>query len=182
MRSRPAPRPAAVYAPPMAARPGTAGSGKKLGGFALIVDTKTVVENRIEIDPTTKEVYVHAKTWSWAKNDNAVMGMFVHEKAEAVRQMKVVMMDVSSYAPAADPNRVIPPAPMGITLLCRDLAVLVGDLAGLDPTDTKAVQKMAARYGKMRDTMATLRTAFTEAEGNFEVAQQLLVQKMGLDD
>lgn len=180
MHRRVAPAPPSKFAPPVAARPSASGGKKTLGGFALIIDGKAT-ENLLVIDPGSREVCVHPKTWSWAKNDNAVMGMFVHEKAEAVRQMKVVMQDVSSYAPAADPNRVIPPVPMGITLLCRDLAALVGDLAGLDPNDTKAVQKMAARYGKMRDTMATLRTAFTEAEGNFEVAQQLLVQKMGLD-
>lgn len=180
MHRRVAPAPPSKFAPPVAARPSASGGKKTLGGFLLIVDSKTP-ENRIEIDATTKEIYVHPRTWSWAKNDNAVMGAFVHEKAEAVRLMKVTMFDVSRYAPAADPNRTVPPVPMGITLLCRDLATLVGDLAGLDPTDTAAVQKMAARYGKMRDTMATLRTAFTEAEGNFEVAQQLLVQKMGLD-
>lgn len=178
MRSRPAARPAAVYAPPAAARPGP--KGKTLGGFELVISS-AAQENVLGIDPSNKSVTIHPKTWSWAKNDNAVMGMFVHEKAEAVRQMKVTMMQVASYAPQADPARVIPPVPMGITLLCRDLAVLVGDLAALDSTDTVAVQKMAARYGKMRDTMATLRTAFLEAEGNFDVAQQLLVQKMGLD-
>lgn len=179
MRSRPAARPAAVYAPPTAARP-TAKGGKTLGGFRLVQDPQEP-ENRLFIDPMLKAVAVHPKTWSWVKNDSAVLGMFVHEKAEAVRQMKVVMQDVSKYAPAADPNRVVPPVPMGITLLCRDLATLVGDLAALDSNDTAAVQKMAARYGKMRDTMSTLRTAFTEAEGSFEVAQQLLVQKMGLE-
>lgn len=182
MHRRVAPAPPSKFAPPVAARPSASGGKKTLGGFELRIDSQLGRENVLVIDAPRKIVVVHPKTWSWAKNDNAVMGMFVHEKAEAVRQMKVVMQDVSSYAPAADPNRVIPPVPMGITLLCRDLAALVGDLAGLDPNDTKAVQKMAARYGKMRDTMATLRTAFTEAEGNFEVAQQLLVQKMGLDD
>ena len=179
MRSRPAARPTAVYAPPVAARPGA--KGKTLGGFALILIGATQ-ENVLTIDPQSETITVHPKTWSWAKNDNAVMGAFVHEKAEAVRLMKVVMQNVASYQPAADPMRVIPPVPMGITLLCRDLAILVGDLAGLDSDDTLAIQKMAARYGKMRDTMASLRSAFLEAEGNFEVAQQLLVQKMGLDD
>jgi hypothetical protein len=163
----------------VAARPGT-GGGKTLGGFSLHI-IGAAPENQLTIDPMAKTVTVNPRTWSWAKNDNGAMGAFVHEKAEAVRLMKVVMQDVSRYAPQADPNRVVPPVPMGITLLCRDLATLVGDLAALDSTDPVAVQKIAARYGKMRDTMATLRTAFTEAEGAFDVAQQLLVQKMGLD-
>lgn len=178
MRGRPAPAPAVQYAPPITPRPGSAGKPKTLGGFALTVDSKQF-ENKFVIDPVGREIYVHPKTWSWLKNDNDALGAFVHEKAEAVRLMKVVMMDVSRYAPAVDPNRV-PPVPMGITLLCRDLTKLVADMSGLDPSNAADVKKMAARYGKMRDTMATLRAAFTEAEGNFEVAQALLIKKMDL--
>lgn len=178
--SRVAPAPARKYAPPLAARPGAKG-GKKLGGFDLVILSATR-ENIVTIDPQAKSVAVHPKTWSWAKNDATVLGQFVHEKAEAVRLMKVTMYDVSRYAPAVDPNRKVPPPPMGITLLCRDLATLVGDMTKLDPANAAEVKAMAARYGRMRDTMAVLRAAFTEAEGSFEIAQDLLVQKMGLDD
>lgn len=177
---RPAAAPTVKYAPPLAARPSASGGRKTLGGFALVIISVTD-ENVMTIDPQAKSVSVHPKTWSWVKDDQAALGMFTHEKAEAVRQMKVVMYDVSKYAPAADPNRVVPPVPMGITLLCRDLQKLVGDMSAADVTDPKAIRDMARRYGKMRDTMATLRLAFAEAEGSFEVAQALLVQKMGLD-
>lgn len=168
-----------AYALPPAVRPATQGKKQTLGGFEVFV-VPSQIEGVIGIDPMAKTVTVHPKTWSWFKNDNAVMGAFVHEKAEAVRLMKVTMFDASRYAPAADPKRQVAPVPMGITLLCRDLATLVGDMAAADVTDPAAIRDMARRYGKMRDTMATLRAAFAEAEGAFEVAQDLLVQKMGL--
>lgn len=178
MRRGPAPAPKA-YAPPLAVRPAGATNSLTLGGYQLF-RISTADLNVLCIDPMAKTVTVNPKTWSWVKNDNAALGMFTHEKAEAVRLMKVTMYDVSRYAPAADPNRQ-PPVPMGITLLCRDLATLVGDMTKLDPADSDEVRKMAVRYGRMRDTMATLRGAFTEAEGSFEVAQALLLQKMGTE-
>lgn len=167
-----------AYAPP--ARAKTTSRGKQLAGLDVVVDS-AVALNEWWIDPIAKVLRVHANTWSWSKNDNAVMGHFVHEKAEAVRQMKVTMFDVSAYAPAVDGSRQ-PAPPLGITLLCRDLEKLVQRLAALDTTDPKAVQSAAAEYGKHRDTMARLRAAFDDAEGRFDTAQALLLQKMGLDD
>lgn len=180
MRSRPASAPAQVFAPVARAKPAVGGGKRTLGGFTLDLTAGIVPEDQMVIDPSYATVQVNPRTWSWAKDDNAVMGMFVHEKAEAVRTMQVRMVDLGPYK-RADPARTVPPPPMGITLLCRDLERLVGEMTSLDPSDDVAVAAMAARYGKLRDTMATLRAAFTQAEGSFELAQELLIQKMGLE-
>lgn len=171
----------ARYVVPMKARPAGGGRPRTLGGFELIL-LPSVTENIFEIDPAAGTVTCTPKTWASVKDSQEALGMFTHEKAEAVRTMRTVMYDVSAYATAADPKRTVAPPPMGITLLCRDLQRLVGDMSAADVNDPAALADMAKRYGRMRDTMATLRVAFTEAEGSFETVQMLLVQKMGMND
>ena len=177
---RVAPAPPVKYAPGVAPRPAPGGGTKTLGGFKLRISS-SYQEDRMRIDPLAQEIEIHPKTWAWAKHDNAAMGTFVFEKAEAVRLGCAVNIDLTPFKPSPQPV-MQPPVPLGITVLCRDLAALVGELAALDPDDAAGVQRLATRYGKLRDTVATLRAGFTEAEGNFEIAQQLLLQKMGLDD
>lgn len=172
---------------PAVARPGARGV-ESLGGFVVVVDRATPVD-QLRIDPVNSGpqavgiVTVHPDTWKWAKREPAVMGEFVHEKAEAVRLMQVRCLDVSRHAPAVvKPRKPVLQPPSGIKALCLDLQRLVADLSVVDPSDAQQVADLAQRYGRARDAIRELRAAFTEAEGSFETAQALLLAKMMGDD
>jgi hypothetical protein len=167
---------------PLAVKP-NAVRGPTLGGFVVHVDARHV-RDRLGIDPLDQMVGVHPATWRWAATHPAVLGEFVHEQAEAVRTMQVRMLDVTRHRPPPPAPRRKPvlTEPSGIKALCTDLQQLVADLAGTDPADGAAMAEVAQRYGRARDSMRELRSAFSEAEGSFETAQALLLAKLGVDE
>lgn len=184
--ARPAQRNAAV---PPAVRPGRPGAKRTLCGCTLLLLSEWNVihpgqVDHAQIDPQASTISMAPMTWSRIKNSNAALQALVHEKAEAVRTMQTRMVDLSMYAaPTVPTNRPKPVvAPTGIKALCADIQHLVADMAAPDVTDPAAITDMARRYGKLRDAMADLRAAFSEAEGQFDVAQALLLQKMGADE
>lgn len=165
---------------PAAMRPRSAGKQAQLMGwpvFALTTQTRDLVT----IDPQAGTITIHPDTLYWVKSNFSATTELANEKAEAVRTMQVVMVDVGRHAPArkqpARPKPVLQ-QPSGIKALCVDLQALVADMACcVDPTPDQT-REFAMRYGRMRDAMAGLRSAFSEAEGNFETAQTLLVAQM----
>lgn len=168
-----------THAVPAAAKPGA--RKRKMLGFEVEVDGVFPVMF-VEVDPHNSFLTMNSSTYAVLQTDAAAVQDLAAAKAEAVRQMKVTMWEGAAYAPKADPKRKPQAAsPAGIKALVIDLQRLTVDLSGLDATDDAAVTAAAARYGKLRDTMADLRAAFTEAEGSLDLLQDLLVQKMGLD-
>jgi hypothetical protein len=169
---------------PTAVRPATPGGQRSLCGYVLTL-LSTATENQISVNPLGRTINMNPRTWSWFKNHNTAMLFLVSEKAEAVRTMQTRMIDVSGYssAPTVPLGRSKPvvAVPTGIKALCGAIQELVGDMAATGkPTDAQQMD-FAARYGKHRDAMASLRAAFLEAEGQFETAQTFLVQMMGDD-
>ena len=156
-----------------------AGLRRRLNGWNLAV-LPSHTPDVVELDPLNEQAVVHPSTWSNIKNDPAAMAVLIHEQSEAVRLMQTRMVDVSPFTPQsklAKPR--VEPKADGIKKLTTDLTLLVQELSGMDPADTGAVAAAAARYGKYRDVMADLRTAFASAEASFELAQDLLVAKLG---
>lgn len=153
-----------------------------LFGWEVVTDAHFgTAFHQVEVDPHNKALTMQPTTYNWIKNDAAAVQSLADTKAEAVRQMKVTMWEGSRLAPKADPARKPPVAAPGIKLLCHELGLLVQDLARLDSSNPTAVSDAAGRYGRLRDQMADLRLAFTEAEGSFELAQALLIEKMGIE-
>lgn len=160
---------------------------RQLAGWELVLDPAFNVPNHpdvVELDPLQEAMVMAPTTYSWLKNDaQALQDLIGVGKAEAVRQMKVTMWEGARYAPKADPAR--EPKKVGggagIKQLCLDLQQLTARLAALDASDADAVGAAALEYARYRDRMAVLRAAFTEAEGSFELAQELLVSKMGVE-
>lgn len=174
--------PRRVATPVQANVPKARPRGRSMFGWDVIVLPSMQAPDTVEIDPDDQTLTMRPDTYAWVRNDTAAVQFLAHEKAEAVRTMQVRMADVSKYAATRppNPNKTPPPSP-GIKLLCHELQALVTDLARLDPTNPTAVTDAAGRYGRLRDTMADLRTAFNDAEASFELAQNLLIEKMGIE-
>lgn len=156
----------------------------KLLGWHVLLDNLQPI-NQIQVDPVYSEFVVAQVTWAWAKAHDEVMADLTHAQAEAVRLMRVQMVDVGRFRPGVGPAKKPTPPPSGIKMLCLDIQALVSDMAAasgrgqVTPAETADFVK---RYGRYRDTMAELRRAFSEAEGSFDTVQQMILAQMQGDD
>lgn len=100
----------------------------------------------------------------------------------AEKSMQTQMVDLTRVAKVVDRRRVTRPAEDRVEHVCRGIADLTQQMAGMlsgrVTHDETMVSGVAKRYSLLAAEMAKLREALTQAEGMFEVAQIQVVQLM----
>lgn len=134
-------------------------------------------------------------TWSALQHEERRGGttptvdILEREINEAVTVVQARMVDLNMKGPrkVVDRRTVTRPSNDRVEFVCRGIADLTSQMATLMgmPEGTRSdnqITQVAKRYAELAGEMSRLRTALTDAEGQFEVAQQQIMALMGGDE
>lgn len=160
-----------------------------MGFVVKLNDTFRLGAVTIEVLPKSM-IVMSSATWSSLVSEHTrggvtpILDALEAELGKALGSMKTSMVDLSVKSPrkVVDRRRVTRYSDDRVDYVCSgigDLVAQMSNLLGMATCSEGSVTSVAKRYAELATEMKGLREAVTRAEGQFEVAQQLVVQLMG---
>lgn len=160
-------------------------------GFTVdLVDTYRL--GAVTIQPLEQQMMMSSATWSALVSENNRGGVTpalddVQEAvSEAVLKLRTQMLDLSlkGTRKVVDRRRVTRYSDDRVDYVCNGISDLVqqmSNLLGMSGRSEGSITEVAKRYAELASEMKALREAVVVAEGRFEVAQQQVMQLMGME-